>query len=85
MVAMHIFHLGQPALLYLVPACWIPVAIVARSRGEFGLLWNGIDKKKEKMVHRMELRAKLEQAIEEGHYQEIEFATTVQDIGGTYR
>jgi len=40
-MAVYIFQMGQPALLYLVPMCCGTVAILAHVRGEFHDLWNG--------------------------------------------
>lgn len=35
------FQAAQPALLYIVPALIFPSVLLARSRGQFGQLWNG--------------------------------------------
>ncbi|KAH6596467.1 hypothetical protein BASA50_005172 [Batrachochytrium salamandrivorans] len=42
-VAVFWMHMGQPALLYLVPATLIPMAWHAFSRGELKAVWDGID------------------------------------------
>lgn len=38
-----ITKLGQPALLYLVPATFTAIMLTAASRGEIGRLWNYTD------------------------------------------
>lgn len=38
-----ITKLGQPALLYLVPATFSAITLTAASRGEVGRLWNYSD------------------------------------------
>ena len=40
-MAVYIFQMGQPALLYLVPMCCGTVALLAHVRGEFYDFWNG--------------------------------------------
>lgn len=39
-VVMIIYDHGQPALLYLVPACLLGMTIVSLIKGEFKLMWN---------------------------------------------
>jgi len=39
-VVMLFFEHGQPALLYLVPACLLSVSGLALYKGEFSLMWN---------------------------------------------
>jgi len=40
-IAVSVMHMGQPALLYLVPCTLIPVALVARSRRQLDGMWTG--------------------------------------------
>lgn len=37
---MIMFDHGQPALLYLVPACLLGMTIISLVKGEFNLMWN---------------------------------------------
>lgn len=39
-IVMIIYDHGQPALLYLVPACLFGMTIVSLVKGEFKLMWN---------------------------------------------
>ena len=41
LIAVNIFHVGQPALLYLVPCVLGPILIMAYVRGELIALWKG--------------------------------------------
>ena len=41
LLAVNVFHVGQPALLYLVPCVLLPMLSVAQVRGELGALWRG--------------------------------------------
>ncbi len=37
-----IFHMGQPALLYLVPCIIVPVLAAAFTNGELSFIWSGV-------------------------------------------
>lgn len=39
LIAVHVFRLGQPALLYIVPAVLVPLLYTARARNELEELW----------------------------------------------
>ena len=39
LIAVHVFRLGQPALLYIVPTTLLPLILIARARGELEALW----------------------------------------------
>jgi len=40
-ISLYFMNAAQPALLYLVPFCLIPIYLVALCRGEFGAIWKG--------------------------------------------
>jgi hypothetical protein len=46
-ISLVLFHVAQPALLYLVPCMLIPLMLVAYKRSQIKLLWNGLEEKKE--------------------------------------
>ena len=52
-MAVYIFQMGQPALLYLVPMCCGTVSLLAHLRGEFNDMWNGpkVIRAADAMVH----------------------------------
>jgi len=41
-VVVGVFHIAQPAMIYLVPGTLLPILFLALSRGEVAEIWNGI-------------------------------------------
>jgi hypothetical protein len=53
-LALIILRRGQPALLYLVPCCLIPVALIAWRYGDLKLMWTGLQDESEQQQQQAE-------------------------------